>query len=242
MKKKISAFLSLLLIICSCFIFVACDEVPKQYSVVANVRWANYGKVEGGGTFNENDTCTLIATPKDASEFVAWVHNGNVVVSYDKTFSFPVNNTNSGVYTAIFTTPNNDLISPKLVTLDTHFDFVSSMNIQIKLGESYGNLYEVYNGAIPTGSEIKIENTTLVFPNSENIYCEVNLTLTTQAEGEEPVSLTEKTNFVIETMEEFMTNEFNLNVALGITGTAKIKFLFEEFSAPKAEEQTAQEE
>lgn len=47
------------------------------------------GTVTGGGTYDENSTCTVTATANEGYEFVSWTEDGEVV-STDATYSFPV--------------------------------------------------------------------------------------------------------------------------------------------------------
>ena len=63
----------------------------KIYTVTATANPTAGGTVSGAGQIQEGQTCTLVATPNIAYNFVNWTQNGNVV-STDPTYSFEVLN------------------------------------------------------------------------------------------------------------------------------------------------------
>ena len=69
------------------------------YTINVSANPTEGGTVSGGGTFEENEPCTLIATANTGYRFTNWTNNGNVV-SNDATYTFNV--TASGIYVANF--------------------------------------------------------------------------------------------------------------------------------------------
>ena len=63
---------------------------PTGYVINATAEPSYGGLVSGGGTYNQGQTCTLIATPNPNYDFVNWTEGGNVV-STSPTYSFTVN-------------------------------------------------------------------------------------------------------------------------------------------------------
>ena len=63
---------------------------PTGYVINATAEPSYGGLVSGGGTYNQGQTCTLIATPNPNYDFVNWTEGGNVV-STTPTYSFMVN-------------------------------------------------------------------------------------------------------------------------------------------------------
>ncbi len=63
---------------------------PIGYVINATAEPSYGGLVSGGGTYNQGQTCTLIATPNPNYVFVNWTEGGNVV-STSPTYSFTVN-------------------------------------------------------------------------------------------------------------------------------------------------------
>ena len=71
-----------------------------HYTITATANPTNGGTVNGGGTFEEGESCTLTATANTGYAFTNWTKNGSVV-STDATYTFNV--TESGAYVANFT-------------------------------------------------------------------------------------------------------------------------------------------
>jgi hypothetical protein len=63
---------------------------PTGYVINATAEPSYGGLVSGDGTYNQGQTCTLIATPNPNYDFVSWTEGGNVV-STSPTYSFTVN-------------------------------------------------------------------------------------------------------------------------------------------------------
>ena len=71
----------------------------KIFNITASVNPTNGGTVSGAGQIQEGQTCTLVATPNQAYNFVNWTKNGNVV-STNPSYSFTV--TGDAAYVANF--------------------------------------------------------------------------------------------------------------------------------------------
>ena len=71
----------------------------SAYVITAMANPTYGGTVNGGGTFEEGETCTLTATAYTGYRFTNWTNNGNVV-STDADYTFTV--TASGAYVANF--------------------------------------------------------------------------------------------------------------------------------------------
>ena len=69
------------------------------YNITVSANPGNGGTVTGGGTYNEGDSCTLIASPNMGYHFVKWTKNGSQV-STNPTYSFTV--TENASYVAQF--------------------------------------------------------------------------------------------------------------------------------------------
>jgi gingipain K len=72
----------------------------EQYTISVNASPAVGGNVTGAGTYYENVTCTLTATPNEHYTFSGWQLDGSVV-STSASYSFAV--TGNANYTALFT-------------------------------------------------------------------------------------------------------------------------------------------
>jgi hypothetical protein len=63
----------------------------QTYTINVSANPTNGGNVTGGGTYNQGQSCTVIATPNAGYTFTNWTENGNVV-STQASYTFPVNN------------------------------------------------------------------------------------------------------------------------------------------------------
>ena len=61
----------------------------KIFTIAASANPTAGGSISGAGQIQEGQTCTLVATPNIAYNFVSWTQNGNVV-STDPSYSFEV--------------------------------------------------------------------------------------------------------------------------------------------------------
>ena len=162
-------------IMMSAFLF-ACNEEPQYFDVSVNVWYFNYGTAYGGGTFEENTTCTIYATEKQDSKFMAWMHD-DVIVSYEPTYSFTVTNKTRGIYTAIFTLPNMELVTPKTITLNngTTSDFtINSINLTLKMGSSFSSLHELVNADAVQNNQFSVTEPVMALnKNNATVVAEV---------------------------------------------------------------------
>ena len=75
------------------------SQEVQTYTITATANPTNGGIVNGGGTFEQGQSCTLTATANTGYTFTNWTKNGTVV-STNATYSFTVNG--SGDYVANF--------------------------------------------------------------------------------------------------------------------------------------------
>ena len=61
----------------------------QSFTITANANPTEGGSVSGAGTYNYNQSCTLIATANEGYDFVNWTENGNVV-SNEAAYTFTV--------------------------------------------------------------------------------------------------------------------------------------------------------
>ena len=72
-----------------CFIFTKHPATADTYEITATAVPAEGGTITGAGTYYENNTCILTATPNEGYSFVCWKENGSVV-SQEATYTFTV--------------------------------------------------------------------------------------------------------------------------------------------------------
>ena len=176
MKNKILGIV-LAFICCFCFLLAGCGETPNEYSINVLINGARFGSVEDvSGTYTEGTSVTVTALPKSGETFFCWIHDSKVV-SGEKSYTFSVNEKNSGTYIALFKCPDLEYFS-----LDS-IDFLNAIpeesgenkikkltEISLSFGYTQTDMYEVYTckeQALPTS-----ENS---FVSSETIYAEDKL-------------------------------------------------------------------
>ena len=64
--------------------------VPPTYTITVSANPSNGGNVTGGGTIQQGQSCTVVATPNTNYTFNNWTENGNVV-STNASYTFTVN-------------------------------------------------------------------------------------------------------------------------------------------------------
>ena len=62
---------------------------PQQYTINVSANPSNGGTVQGGGTYNQGQSCTVTATANNGYTFNNWTENGNVV-SNNASYTFNV--------------------------------------------------------------------------------------------------------------------------------------------------------
>ena len=238
MKKFFKIILSFIMIICACIPLSACNEPPKKYDIKVNVWYANYGFVDGDGTYEENTYCTITALPKADSKFLAWM-NENVIVSYDATFTFKVSKETSGTYTAIFTCPDLELVTPTKINFKDNYENTDSSAIikaNVKLGSSYDNLKEIFDGEINTKKTFDIDSLTMALNKKTKIYCEINITYSYEdvVDGEIAVIDSKAQTYLeIELNEQLLSKEYKINLPKNLNGETYISFEFQNFTVPE---------
>ena len=65
------------------------QALPTQYTITVSANPNNGGSVEGGGTYNNGQSCTVTATPATGFTFLRWTENGNQV-STNASYTFTV--------------------------------------------------------------------------------------------------------------------------------------------------------
>ena len=240
MKSKFLYVVSVFLVVMASIFMYGCNEQPKYYDVSVNVWYPNYGTAYGSGTFEVNTMCTIYATEKANSTFLAWMHN-DVIVSYDSTYSFEVTSQTRGTYTAIFSLPDMNLVTPTTISLDnqtTSSVTISSINMIVSIGSSYSSLYEVYNGDIIQNNLFTITKPVLAFDKNKPIYCDVALTFVYETIVEDEMTQlqsTASTSFAIN-LETLSSSEQSLNLPNIIQGTMTLSLDFVTFNVTPAEE------
>lgn len=248
MKKYLKFVLCTILVAFVCPLLLACNEKPQSYSVNVNVWYSNYGFASGSDTYEEGEECSIVATPKNNSSFMAWMKE-NVIVSYESEYNFTVNADTSGTYTAIFTCPDLELVSPTQLTITEDYETelnISNVKANVKLGSSYNTLKEVLNNDITEANTLDIENITMALNKNTTIYCEVNLTYSydTIVEDENlTIDVSSQTYIEIKLNEnELTTVDYELNLPQNIDGKAYISFSFANFEVPEQEQEQEQEQ
>ncbi len=240
MKSKFLYVVSVLLVVMASVFMYGCNEQKKFYDVSVDVLYPNYGFAYGGDTYEENTLCTIFATEKANSTFLAWMHN-NVIVSYESTYSFEVTSQTRGTYTAIFSLPDMPLVSPTTILLDnqtTSSVTVDSINMVVSIGSSYSILYEVYNGELEQNNQFTITQPVLAFDKNKPIYCDVALTFVYETIVEDEMTqlqATASTSFAIN-LETLSSSEQSLNLPNIIQGTMTLSLDFVTFNVTPAEE------
>ena len=84
-------------------------QIPS-YSISVSANPTNGGTVSGGGSYQEGQNCTVIATAANGYSFNDWTENGNVV-STNPNYSFTVNNSRDLVANFSVQAPNTYTIN-----------------------------------------------------------------------------------------------------------------------------------
>ncbi len=148
MKKKFSLLLLAIFVFPVLALF-GCDEVVT-HGVTVYSSSETLGAVSGYGTYAEDTSVTLTATPKTAGRFVAWVYQGATEIADNEvytietsetksTLTFTMNATTAGSYTAVFESKSQ--VQNNMMYIKLHsYRFVSNDSfIQTPEGIEVGN-------------------------------------------------------------------------------------------------------
>lgn len=83
---------------------ITITEALPQYTVAVQSNNTAWGTVDGGGTFTQNTSITITATPNSGYEFKKWTKDG-ADVSTNASYTFNVTEATAGTYTAVFGEP-----------------------------------------------------------------------------------------------------------------------------------------
>ena len=125
----------------------------QSYTITASADPTTGGTVNGGGTFNYGQSCTLTATPASGYDFINWTKNGQQV-SNNATYTFNV--TESAAYVAHFQrqtftvslTANPD--GAGVLTGDGTFEYGQTANIYAEPNPGYNFVNWTENGEVFT--------------------------------------------------------------------------------------------
>ena len=133
------------------------EAAPLTYTITVSANPAEYGTVTGGGTFNEGENVTVVATPNGNNSFLNWTENGDVV-STSATYSFAaatnrdlVANFESNLYWHATTGEySNYMPITAIVQIDGVEQYSSNYEVGVFVGDecrasAIGELFE-YNG------------------------------------------------------------------------------------------------
>jgi len=230
MKKKFLPFLLICILTVFSSIISACDYGKESYDVIAYTWNSRYGLVDKlDGTFKEGTSLTLNARPivtesaQNSAEFICWIHD-NKVTSTESTYTFTLDKNTSGIYYALFTSPEMEFVAMDNFTFTNNIeseDDFAIKNLKISIGENLENMNEVYSMTeddltdltiIKSFDEIYAENYfPFVFDKTKNLY--INVTVTYMLGEIEYTSTTEKAIPGVKLNEQFKEITFNLNKA-----------------------------
>ena len=74
----------------NCTLVANFTYVPPTYTISVSANPSNGGNITGGGTIQQGQSCTVVATPNANYTFNNWTENGNVV-STNASYTFTVN-------------------------------------------------------------------------------------------------------------------------------------------------------
>lgn len=129
MKKKLS-ILILSIFVLPIFALFGCNDV-QSFGITVFSSSEALGAVSGYGTFEEDSTVTLYATPKTNGKFVAWIYQGSTLLSdgdiykiesteAKSTLSFNANAVTQGSYTAVFENKSSSQNNMMYIKLDSY--------------------------------------------------------------------------------------------------------------------------
>lgn len=165
MKRKLCYVILLSFVLC--MIISGCSNPPEKYDISVYINGAIHGRVNDdvSGTYTEGQDVTIVATPYEGQEFFCWLHY-NKVVSTDATYTFEINEQNSGAYIALFKCADLEYISLESFSFS---DMASNItgdiattlkSLKISFGPNQNELTEVFS-SVATSEQVV--NTTVDF-------------------------------------------------------------------------------
>ena len=122
-----------------------------MYTITVTPKPAEGGTVSGGGTYQEGQSCAVVATPAPGYTFTNWTENGTVV-STDSRYTFVVtgNRNLNANFTAIdyVISASIDPAEGGIIEGAGTFAYGSEITLKVVLNDSYTFLYWTENGLI----------------------------------------------------------------------------------------------
>ncbi len=153
--KKFLYVLLCVLIISPCAVLLSACGTPISYGITVKTSDVRYGSVSGNGTFAENTSVTLRATPLQESEFLCWTLN-NKVVSKDAEYTFTVNSENNGTYIALFDKALDYYALTEVAIAFTEGAQIEELHINVQASASLSSLQTIYD--VTTNPVVRTQN------------------------------------------------------------------------------------
>ncbi len=138
-----------------------------QYTITAQASPTAGGTVSGGGTYYENTSCTLTATPNTHYEFTKWTKNGTQV-STNATYTFTV--TGTATYVANFTALTAHTITCATVNHGTVYANATSAYkgdiITLSSSPEAGYFFSAWSVKDASNNTITVTNNQFTMPDS----------------------------------------------------------------------------
>lgn len=161
------------------FLLTACDEV-NYFSVEVFTSDSRRGNVEGPNktsSIAEGKDVELKATDLNG-EFICWIKNSNQVVSTNANYTFTMNGSTAGSYTALFSENSPELISyAALTSASVRLTGISQMNIRVNLtpSSSTTQVQELYNGEVTSQNTAVYNGRVFSFRNESMFILSVSV-------------------------------------------------------------------
>lgn len=153
--KKFLYVLLCILIISPCAVLLSACGTPVSYEIIVKTSDVRYGSVSGNGTFAENTSVTLSATPLQESNFLCWTLN-NKVVSKDANYTFTVNDKTNGTYVALFDQALDYYALTEVAISLVEGAQIEELSVNIQAGSSLASLQTIYN--VTTNPVVRTQN------------------------------------------------------------------------------------
>jgi len=142
--KRFLYVLLCVLIISPCAFFLSACGTPATYAVSVKTSDSRYGSVAGNGSFKENTTVTLSATPLQNANFLCWTLN-NKVVSKDAEYTFKITGKTDGTYVALFDKALDYYALTEIALTFNEGVQIQELNLNIQTGSSLSSLQKIYD-------------------------------------------------------------------------------------------------